>query len=440
MKKNKEMAEVFFRMGRDNQRFDIRKTVLGNGLVIVTEKMSQVRSVSFGAFLRSGSRHEAISLHGMTHFIEHALFKGTGRRSTAQIAEETDALGGYLDAFTAREITGFYNKVLDRHLPRAFELLADLMTNPCFDPNELKKERSVILEEIKMIEDTPDELIFDIFTENIYPDHALGRPVLGTPDTLATFEREKVRSFYEQIYTPGNFVIAAAGNLEHEQVIELAVEYFGSLEARELQLNSTTPTPASRIILRNKLELEQSHLVIGAPCPSALSEDRYVVGILSAVLGGGMSSRLFQSIREERGLVYTVFSSTNLFADCGYLTIYAGASTEQLAETIAATMDELRKIKEESIAADELERNKDQMKASLMLNLESTTSRMSSLAQHEMNFARFISPDEIIDQVDAVSAEDVRRLANQVFSSDALAVTVLGDLNGFMLDRPELEC
>jgi len=434
------MKNMVPRVGRDNQQFDICKTVFGNGLVIVTEKIPQVRSVSFGVFLRSGSRHEAISQHGMTHFIEHALFKGTGKRSTAQIAEETDALGGYLDAFTAREITGFYNKVLDRHLPRAFELLADLITNPFFDPIELKKERSVILEEIKMIEDTPDELIFDIFTENFYPEHALGRPVLGTPETLATFERELVRSFYDQIYIPGNFVIAAAGNLEHEQVIGLAGEYFGSLEAGELQLKSTTPNPASPIILRKKLELEQSHLVIGVPCPSALSEDRYGVGILSAILGGGMSSRLFQSVREERGLVYTIFSSTNLFADCGYLTIYGGTSTGQLAQTITATMDELRRIKQESIAAEELERNKDQMKASLMLNLESTTSRMSSLAQHEMNFARFISPDEIIDQVDAVSAEDVRRLANQIFRSDALAVSVLGDLDGFMIGRPELEC
>ena len=438
--KYKNMAGVESRVGRDDQQFDIRKTVLANGLVVVSEKMSQVRSVSFGVFLRSGSRHEAISQHGMTHFIEHALFKGTGKRSTAQIAEETDALGGYLDAFTAREITGFYNKVLDRHLPRAFELLADLMTNPFFDPKELKKERSVILEEIKMIEDTPDELIFDIFAENFYPDHALGRPVLGTPKTLATFERDQVKSYYDQIYSPGNFVIAAAGNLDHEQLIELATEYFGALEQRELQLKSTTPVPASPIIMRSKLELEQSHLIIGAPCPSALNEDRYVVSILSAVLGGGMSSRLFQSVREERGLVYSIFSSTNLFADCGYFTIYAGASTEQLAETIAATMDELRKIKEESIDVDELERNKDQLKASLMLNLESTSSRMSSLAQHEMNFARFISPDEIIAQVDAVSAEDVRRLANHIFRSDALAVAVLGDLNGFKLGRPELEC
>jgi predicted Zn-dependent peptidase len=427
-------------VGRVDQQFDIRKTVFKNGLVILSEKMSQVRSVSFGVFLRSGSRHESISQHGLTHFIEHALFKGTRKRSTAQIAEETDALGGYLDAFTAREITGFYNKVLDRHLSRAFELLADLMTNPFFDPKELKKERSVILEEIKMIEDTPDDLIFDIFAENFYPDHALGRPVLGTPDTLATFGHTKVKSYYDQIYFPGNFVIAAAGNLEHEHVIELAMEYFSSLKARESQLKSTTPAPASSIIMRNKLELEQSHLVIGAPCPSALSDDRYVASILSAVLGGGMSSRLFQSIREERGLVYTIFSSTNLFADCGYFTIYAGTSTERLTETIAAATSELRKIKQEPIGLEELERNKDQLKASLMLNLESTSSRMSSLAQHEMNFARYISPDEIIEQVDAVSAEDVHRLANQVFRSDALAITVLGDLDGFTLGRSELEC
>ncbi|MCI0665498.1 MAG: insulinase family protein, partial [Acidobacteria bacterium] len=402
--------------------FDVCRRRLDNGLVIVSEKMPHVRSVSFGVFLRSGSRHETEAQHGLTHFIEHALFKGTRTRSTAQIAAESDALGGHLDAFTGREIVGFYNKVLDEHLPRAFELIADLVTNPAFDPAELEKERNVILEEIKMVEDTPDDIIFDIFCENFYPNHPLGRPILGTPETLATFKPDTVWSYYEEIFTPHNLVIAAAGNIEHEYLFDLANTYFGNIRVSDSELRSSMPEATAPIILRHKGELEQSHLVIGAPCPSSVSDDRYSANLLTVILGGGMSSRLFQSVREERGLVYTIFSSASPFRDCGYLSIYAGASTHQLGETIVATMNELSMIKEELIGEEELERNKDQLKSSLMLNLESTSSRMSSLAQQEMSFGRFISPDEIIGNVDSVTAHDARRVANEIFKPEALAL------------------
>lgn len=402
--------------------------------------MSHVRSVSFGVFLRSGSRQESETQHGLTHFIEHALFKGTLKRSAAQIAEESDALGGHLDAFTGREIVGFYNKVLDNHLARAFELTADLVTNPAFDPTELEKERNVILEEIKMVEDTPDDIIFDIFSENFYPNHPLGRSILGTPETLATFNPDHVRSYYDDIYRPDNFVIAAAGNLEHGQLIDLAQRYYGDLRPRGAELESSTPGAAAPIILRHKGELEQSHVVIGVPGPSVVSEDRYSANILSVILGGGMSSRLFQSIREDRGLVYTIFSALTPFKDCGYLNIYAAASTAQLDETISATMEELSVIKEELVSEEELRRNQDQLKASLVLNLESTSSRVSSLAHQEMNYGRFFSPDEIIECVDAVTARDVQRVAGQILEPEALAVTVLGDLDGFTLDRSQLRC
>jgi predicted Zn-dependent peptidase len=423
-----------------SHNFGVHKTKLDNGLVIVSEKMAHVRSVSFGIFLRSGSRDESNRQHGLTHFIEHALFKGTKSRSAAQIAAESDTLGGHLDAFTGREIVGFYNKVLDDHLPRAFELIADLLTAPAFAPEELEKERNVILEEIKMVEDTPDDFIFDLFCENFYPDHPLGRPILGTPESLGKFKHKAVRSYYEQLYSPQNLVIAAAGNLEHGQLIDLAQTYFGDLKPRDSGLVSTTPVAASPIILQHKRDLEQSHLVIGSQCPSAVSEDRYTTTILSVILGGGMSSRLFQAVREDRGLVYTIFASATPFNDCGYLSIYAAASTEQLDETIAATMDELKRIKNEPIEEEELRRNKDQLKASLMLNLESTSSRMSSLAQQEMTLGRFTSPDEIIAQVDAVTAEDLRLVANSIFKAEELAVTVLGDLDGYTLDRSKLQC
>ncbi|MGE0130229.1 MAG: M16 family metallopeptidase [Blastocatellales bacterium] len=428
--------------------FDVQRTELDNGLIVVSEKVPHVRSVSFGVFLRSGSRHETIEQHGLTHFIEHALFKGTRKRSAAQIAAEADALGGNLDAFTGREIVGFYDKVLDEHLPRAFDLVADLVTAPAFDPAELDKERNVILEEIKMVEDTPDDVIFDIFCENFYRDHALGRPILGTEDSLETFKRSEIQAWYDEIYRPDNFVFAAAGNLDHEGLIGLANEYFGELKPRGSQLTSPAPNSSAPVVSRHKAELEQSHLVIGAPCPSLVSEDRYVANILSVILGGGMSSRLFQSIREDKGLVYTVFSSVTPFKDCGYLNIYAATSTDQLHETIDAVMEELKRIKGEPVSEEELRRNKDQLKASLMLNLESTSSRMSALAQHEMNFGRFISPDEVIEGVEAVTAEDIERLANEIFRAEAVAATVLGDLvsdsaNGsseFTLDHSCLLC
>ena len=423
-----------------SQDSQVRKSRLTNGLIVVSEEMSHVRSVSFGVFLRVGSRYEALEKHGLTHFIEHALFKGTRKRSAAQIAEESDALGGHLDAFTGREMVGFYTKVLDQHLPRAFELVGDLVTSPAFRSAEIEKERNVIIEEIKMVEDTPDDLVFEIFSENFYPEHPLGRPILGTPESLARFRKKQVGEYYDRIFRGANLVIAAAGNLRHEEVVALAEQYFGGVPALDTPIEATAPEPRPHITLRHKAELEQSHLVIGVPCPSLVSEDRYATNILTLILGGGMSSRLFQSIREDRGLVYTVFSSISPFSDSGYLSIYAGASTAQLRETIVATMEELRRIKGEQLPIEELDRNKDQLKSSLMLNLESSSARMSSLAQQEMTFGRFFTPDEVIAAIDEVTVEDVHRLANEVFKPEFLGVSVLGNLDGFSLERDLLVC
>jgi predicted Zn-dependent peptidase len=432
-----EMAE---KLAVAKHEFNVQKTKLANGLVIVTEQMPHVRSVSFGVFQRVGSRFEASEKNGITHFIEHALFKGTRKRTAAQIAAESDALGGHLDAFTGREIVGFHTKVLDEHVVRAFELLGDLVTSPAFKAAEIEKERNVILEEIKMVEDTPDDLVYEIFSERYYPEHALGRPILGTPASLRRLKRPQLEAYYEETYCAENLIIAAAGNLRHDEIVHLVEEHFANLPARTSKPVSPIPQPAPHMTVRHKAELEQSHLVIGAPCPSLVSEDRYVSHILTLILGGGMSSRLFQSVREDRGLVYTVFSSISPFIDSGYLSIYAGASTEQLPATIEATMNELKRIKNEPIGEEELTRNKDQLKSSLMLNLESTSSRMSSLAQQEMTFERFTSPDEIIESVEAVTAESVQRMANEIFQPDQLAVTVLGNLKGFKIQREQFYC
>lgn len=417
---------------------NIRKTQLENGLVVVSEPMPHVRSVSFGVFLREGSRHEAQNINGINHFIEHTLFKGTRKRSAVQIADESDALGGYLDAFTARESVGFTNKVLDEHLPQAFELVADLVTAPTFDPIELDKERNVILEEIKMVEDTPDDLVFEIFSEGFYPNHSLGRPILGTPETLATFKSKRVRKHYEDAYRPENLVIAAAGNITHDEWLELVNQHFGHLRPRKVTASQPEPTPTPHFTLRHKAELEQSHLVLGAVCPSLLSKDHYAVNVLCTILGGGMSSRLFQSVREDRGLVYTIFSSLTEYVDTAFLSIYAGASAENIEPTITATVAELRRLKNEPVSELELQRNKDQLKTSLMLALESSSARMSALASQEMTWGEFLSPGEVIEKINAVTVEDVQRLAGEIFQPEAMAVTVLGDIDGLKIEREQL--
>ncbi len=416
-----------------------QKTILDNGLVVVSERMAAVRSVSFGVFLKTGSRQETVARHGLTHFIEHALFKGTGKRTAAEIAEEADLLGGNLDAFTGREIVGFHDKVLDYHFERSFDLIADLVTAPEFDRGELEKERAVILEELKMVEDTPDDIIFDIFSEQIYPEHPLGRPIIGTRDSLASFTPDLVRPYYEEIFSPGNLVIAGAGNLEHGDLVALARRHFGNLAPGTVPECLPAPAAAASIVLRDREELEQSHLVIGMPCSSAVSDDRYVCNLLSVILGGGMSSRLFQSVREDRGLVYTVYSAINPFKDCGNLNIYAATSPERMEETIEAILNEVRRLRFEPVSESELRRNKEQLKASLILNLESSSSRMSSLAQQEMTFGRFFTPEEILAAVEAVTASDISHMASEIFDPQEISVTVLGDLDGFSLKRADLD-
>lgn len=422
------------------QEFDLRKTTLDNGLVVLSEQMQHTRSISFGVFLRTGSRYETAEQNGLTHFLEHALFKGTRQRSALQIAKDADALGGNLNAFTGREIVGFHNEVVDEDLAQGFELLADLVTAPAFDATELDKERSVILEEIKMVEDTPDDVLFDVFCEKFYPDHPLGRRVLGTPETLATFREERVWSYYQDLFSPENLVVAAAGNLKHEAVLELAERYFGALRKRHAATPVSAPPPAAHLTLQRKKELEQAHLVLGVPCPSLLSEEFYATGLLTMILGNGMSSRLFQSVREERGLVYDIYASANQFQDAGFFQIYAGTSPDRLDETIAAIMLELRRVKTEPVSADELQRTRGRMRAGLILSLESSGSRLSTLAGHEITEKRFIPLEETVARIEAVTVEEMQQLAQQIFQPEAFAVTALGNLKGFKLKRAQLDC
>jgi predicted Zn-dependent peptidase len=338
---------------------DVHSTELTNGIKVLTEHMPGLRSVTAGIWVRRGSRHEASELNGICHFIEHAVFKGTKRRSARDIAIESDRLGGHFDAFTTHEMTGFALKVADTSLPEAFDLVADLLAHPRFDQKDLEREQKVILEEMKMVEDTPDELLGELFNAAYFPNHPLGRPIEGTRETISSFNHNAIAAYHASDFLPSNLVVAAAGNVEHDQLVELVNNSFPNANGNSAVLSEEAPVPATPIQIEQK-ELEQAHLVIAAPWPDAKSSERYAASLLASVIGGGTSSRLWQKIREERGLAYSVGAGGNTFSDIGVFTIYAGTSPEHLDEVVELSLDELRRIVEESVSAEELKLVKDQ--------------------------------------------------------------------------------
>ena len=419
---------------------EVRLTRLPNGITVLTEPMPSLRSVTAGIWVRRGSRHEAPELNGICHFIEHAVFKGTARRTARDIAVESDRLGGNLDAFTTHEMTGFAIKVADKSLPGAFDLIADLLAHPRFDQNDLEREQKVVLEEMKMVEDTPDELLGELFNAAYFPGHPLGRPIEGTEETVSSFDHQTISSFHAREFSPGNLVVAAAGNVEHDRLLELVEKSFRNSATNDHAVRSelASPTAASPILIEQKKELEQAHLILAAPWPDAKDNDRYAGSLLASVVGGGTSSRLWQTIREERGLAYSVGAGASTFSDVGVFTIYAGTSPEHLEEVLDLSLAEMRRVVNESIPDEELKLAKDQALSSILLGLESSSSRVSALARQEIIHGRRITPEETIEKIEAVNAEDLQRVAQEYFRSDALALGALGNLNGFRVDRSRL--
>jgi predicted Zn-dependent peptidase len=415
----------------------IVRDVLPNGLRLLTERMPHVRSVSIGVWLARGSRHEPQEQSGIAHFVEHMLFKGTATRSAEDIAQTIDSIGGQMDAFTAKEYASYYIKVLDEHLPLAVDVLSDIVRHPAFSGEDLEREKKVVLEEIKMVEDTPDDLVHELFTENFWVDHPLGRPILGTKETVEALTEEGLRRYFSTVYTAPNMIIAAVGNVEHQQVRDLLDKYFGTLANDTLELNGAPPRVEPRIIIRNK-ELEQSHVCLGTSSYQQDHEDRYSSYVLNTVLGGSMSSRLFQNVREKRGLAYAVFSGLSAYRDAGSLTIYAGCSNHAIGELIDVVVAELKRMKDEPVPDSELRRAKDHLKGSLMLNLESTSSRMSHLARQEIYFDRQFGLDETLEGVERVTQDDVQRVARDLLKNRALAATVLGAVNGLQIPPERL--
>jgi len=419
---------------------NIRRQVLPNGLTIITERMEHIRSASIGIWLQTGSRDEDPAWNGISHFIEHMLFKGTEHRTAEEIARQVDSLGGNMDAFTAKECICFNVKVLDEHVPVALEILSDLVLHPVFDPSDITRERRVILEEIKMDEDNPDYLVHEIFTQSFWKDHPLGKPILGTKETVKRFERPPVLDAYSHRFAPGNIIVSAAGNLDHDRFVELVTRHFEHMKSRKNGFHSPEPKIASKITLRNKKALEQVQLCLGVPAHPIAHEKRHAGYILNTLLGGGMSSRLFQNIRERQGLAYSIYSDLNPYRDTGCLAVYAGTSRESAAKVVQSVVSEFHKLKAEPVPAEELRRSKDQLKGSLMLSLESSTARMSNLARQEMYFDRFYDLDELIEKIEAVTIEDLHSLANDFFKTESIAVTVLGNLSGLKISRDQLAC
>src|SRR5271155_141451 len=414
---------------------DIQKHVLSNGLVVITETMSHVRSVSVGVWVRNGSPREIADENGLAHFIEHMVFKGTERRSAEAIAREMDSVGGMLDAFTSKEQICFNAKVLDDHLPIAFGVIADLVLRPKFDSEDVKKERGVVLEEIKMDMDNPEYLLHDIFTRGFWPEHSLGRPILGTPETVRNFNEERLRHRFRDWFSPDEILVTAAGNITHQQVLDLVEKEFGHLPAVGSKDEVPAPSTAAPIHLKTKRDLEQVHLCIGVPSIPLADERRFAVAVLNNLLGGGMSSRLFQNIREKQGLAYAVFSELTPYSDAGMLSVYAGTAKETVGQVLDMTIAEFRSMKESPVSEEELLRAKNHLKGSLMLSLESTSARMSNLARQELYFHRFSTLDEILASIEAVTREEVQSLAREFFQPERIALTVLGPINGFRVDR-----
>ncbi len=403
----------------------IRREVLPNGLRLVTERMPHVRSVSLGVWLTRGSRHEPAAHEGMAHFVEHMLFKGTARRSAEDIAQQIDSIGGHLDAFTSKEYAGYFIKVLDEHLPLAMDVLSDLVTSPAFAADEIEREKKVVLEEIKMVDDTPDDLVHEIFAETLWPAHPLGRPILGQRETVAALTRDDLVTYFADAYVAPNFVVSAVGNLEHERVRDLVAAAFEKAGRSGADILAQPPVAASEVVMRTR-DLEQSHVCIGGPGLAYGDDDRYVAFALNTMLGGSMSSRLFQNVRERRGLAYSVFSSLSSYRDTGAVSIYAGCANDAVHEVIDVVMAELRRLKSEPLSPGELQRAKDHLKGSLMLSLESTSSRMTHLARQEIYGDPGETMDGMLAAIDGVREADVTRVAHRLFPAGSLALTVLG--------------
>ncbi|HEY3330585.1 MAG TPA: pitrilysin family protein [Capsulimonadaceae bacterium] len=405
----------------------LQRDVLPNGVRVVTERIDYVQSASIGIWVGVGSRDEADEVRGISHVIEHMLFKGTPTRSASQIADDMDRIGGYLNAFTDKEYTCYYAKVLTEYIPKCVDILSDMFLHSKFDGEELEREKNVILEEIKRHEDQPDDLVHDLFYETIWPDHGLGKSVIGSVETVSGIQQSHLFDYTAQRYTPDTIVIAAAGNLEHNQLVDMINERFGTLERpsaswRQLE---TVPVAVTATHLLSK-PVEQIQLVLGVPGYSQLDDRKYPLSLLDIILGGGMSSRLFQEIREKRGLAYSVGTYCSAYREGGLFGVYAGTSPETAGEVIDITRAECQRICDETVSDDELLRAKNQVRSGMVMGQESMSNRMTRIGKDEMTFDRVIPLDEIMDKIQAVTVDDIHTTARDLMLGKEFSMAQVG--------------
>ncbi len=407
----------------------MRATRLPNGVRVLSEELPSLGSVTIGIWVENGSRYERPEQAGISHFLEHLFFKGTERRNAAQIAEEIDAVGGVLNAFTGKEYTCYYAKVLREHLPLALDLLADIFTRSTFVAEEIERERTVVQQEISQVEDTPDDYVHDLFNMAFWPGHPLSRPIAGTVESVGRFARSDFLDFLARRYRPDRIIIAGAGGLTHESLVDMAARHFGVLDGSAEVVDGVPPQASAGLRVHEKA-LEQVHICMGTPGIAQVDGDRYAAHLLNLALGGGMSSRLFQEIREKRGKAYTVYSFLSSYLDAGYVGFYVGTSAESVREVVELVQAELARITANGLTPAELERTRNQMKGNLLLGLETSDSRMSRIAKNEIYFGRDVSVAEVEAGIDAVTNDDIVRVGGRLFATRLLGCTVLGDLKG----------
>ncbi len=407
---------------------NVTRVILPSGLTVLIETLPYVRSVALGYYLRSGSAVETEEHAGASHFLEHLVFKGTATRSTSDIARVIDILGGDVDAFTGKEYSSFYAHVLDEQAGIALDLLTEIVAAPRFTAGDVESERSVILEEIKMVEDTPDDLVHELFVTAFWPDHPLGRPILGSEETVQRLAQEQIVAHYEETFHPSNMIFCASGNVQPDEIVRFLDRAFPADDKTPMTRGWPAPSPKQHVILREKKELEQVHLCLGSRGFPQQVEERYGAALFNTILGGGMSSRLFQRIREKEGLVYSVTSFHNGHLHGGYEAVYAACAPRNLKKVLTMTLEEMRNIKSSGATDEELRSAKLHLKGSILLALESTVSRMSGLARQEYYFGRQFSADEIIEHIDAVTLADIQHVAETIVDAESLSLTLLGNL------------
>ena len=410
------------------------RTVLDSGATVVTEHMQEVRSISVGLWWDVGSRDENEEIAGTSHFLEHLLFKGTPTRSAKDIADAFDAVGGDVNAFTGKEYTCFYARVLDDDLPMAFDILSDMVSNSNVDPEELEFERKVILEEIAMHEDAPDELVHDLFYRSLWSRHPLGRPVLGFNETVGEVARDQVVSYWRERYAPPNLVVAAAGHVDHDDLVARVNEVFTGSPSGRTTRNGPSPEMVRGVNVF-KRPTEQAHIVVGTESMRRTDPDRHALAILDTILGGGMSSRLFQEIREKRGLAYSVYSYRSLYADAGSFAVYAGTTPQNADTVIELIHEQINSLLEEGVTPVELERAKGHAKGALVLSSEDAGSRMNRLGRQQLTSGEILSIDDLIERFDAVTLDDVGRVAAKVLGKHEFQITVVGPFDEGAFDR-----